>query len=478
VGLRKSKKNRKFARFNVGGHSAVIKQNNKRIYIMRIEKKETEKLTYLLSVTIEKTEANEKKIKSLRDYRKKAEIRGFRKGMAPMGLIEKMYGTSAMAEAVNEMLSEGINNYMKENKLDLIGEPIPDEGLEKKIDWEKDEKFEFFFDFAVKPEIKVDASKSDKVEYYNIKLTPEALKEYKAEMLKQFGKLVDTETAGEEDFMVVDLEQGDKKVEKTYVTLKTLDKDAKKQFLGKKKGDAFQIDVVKAFPNEVDRAALLKVKKEEMDNSNPKYTVKVQEVKTFKPAEETQEVRDRLFGKDTVKTSEEFDAKLTERIEGEYRQESDYRFRKDLVDYMIKKFKLELPEDFLKKWLFKINEGKFTMEQIEKEFPLFLQDYRWQMITRKVVEDQKIQIKKEDLKAEAKKMTANQFAMYGMMDVPEDQLDKYSETVLGNEKEVSKIFEKCEEDKVVDYLKGIITVEKKDITQEELVKMNAKENNK
>ncbi len=299
---------------------------------MKINKTEKEKLTYTLSIEIERAEADEKKNKTLRDYRKRAEIRGFRKGMAPMGLIEKMYGATALVDAVNGLISDGLNNYVKENNMDLIGEPMPDMEGKKPVDWEKDQVFEFSFEVAVRPEIKLELGKSDKVTNYKLKTTPEALQQYKEDTLRQFGSLVDTEKAGDDDFMVVDLEQGEKKVEKSYVSLKTMDAKAKKLFKGKKKGDEFEVDVVKCFPNEVDRAAMLKIKKEKFDASNPIYKITVQEVKTFKPAEESQDLYDRLFGKDKVKDSAAFDKELEAKLLGEYAQQSDFRLRMDLVD--------------------------------------------------------------------------------------------------------------------------------------------------
>ena len=439
---------------------------------MKITKKETQQLTYLLTVEFEKKEANEKKDKQLREYRRKAELKGFRKGMAPMGLIERLYGPAAMNEAINEIITDGINGYIKDNNLDLIGEPIPNEELQKPIDPEKDEVFEFVYDMAVRPEINLSLDKDDKVAYYSIKVEEEGLKKYKEDMLRQFGTLVDTEKAGEEDFLVVDLEQGDKKVENTYVTLKSIDEKNKKQFLGKKVGDSFDIDVVKCFPNETDRASLLRVGKDEFDASAPVYKLTINKVQTFTPAKADQNLFDRVFGKDAVKDEKEFDNKLEEKLRGEYKQESDWRFRRDLIDYLVKKADLPLPEEFLKKWLFKINEGKFTMEQIEKEFPLFLQDYRWQMISRKIFADQKMNITKEDLKKVAREMTATQFAMYGLNQVPEQTLDQYAEQMLNNEKEANRVFEKCEEDKVLDYVKGVIEADVKEVTREELALLN------
>lgn len=439
---------------------------------MKVTKKETQPLTYLVTVEIEKNEANEKKAKQLKEYRKKAEIKGFRKGMAPMGLIEKLYGPSAMNEAVNDLITEGINNHIKENNLDLIGEPLPNEELQKQIDIEKDEKFEFLYDMAVRPKVEVALDKKDKVVYYQIKVEDQAVKQYKDDMLRQFGSLEDTEKAGGEDFLVVDLEQGDKKVEKTYITLKSIDEKNKKQFVGKKVGDRFDVDVVKCFPNETDRASLLRISKDEFDATNPVYTLTVKEVKTFTPAKIDQNLFDRAFGKDAVKDEKEFDKALEEKLKSEYKQESDWRFRRDLIDYIVKKADITLPEDFLKRWLFRVNDGKFTMEQIEKEFPLFLQDYRWQMITRKFFEDQKMKISREDLLGVAKEMTANQFAMYGIPNVPAETVNQYAEQMLNNEKELNRVYEKCEEDKVLDYVKSVITADVKDVTRDEMAIIN------
>jgi len=439
---------------------------------MKITKKETEQLTYLLTVEFEKNEVNEKKDKQLKEYRRKAEIKGFRKGMAPMGLIERLYGPTAVNEAVNEIITDGINGYIKENDLDLIGEPIPNEELQKPMDIEKDEKFEFVYDLAVRPKVDVAIDKADKVAYYDIKVEDDALAKYKEDILRQFGSLEDTEKAGEEDFLKVTLEQGEKKVENTFITLKSIDAKNKKQFIGKKAGDSFDIDVVKCFPNETDRASLLRIKKEEFDAANPVYKLTIGKVQTFVPAKVEQTLFDRLFGKDAVKDEKGFEKALAERLKGEYKQESEWRYRRDLIDFLVKKADLPLPENFLKKWLFRVNDGKFTMEQIEKEFPLFLQDYRWQMISRKIFTDQKMNISKDDLLKVAKAMTAQQFAMYGLGQVPEQTLTQYAEQMLNNEKEVNRIYEKCEEDKVLDYVKGIVTADVKEVTREELALLN------
>ncbi len=442
---------------------------------MKITAKETKKLQSLLTVKIDRADANEKKEKHLKDVRRKAEIKGFRKGMAPMGLIEKLYGMSALQDAVNELVTDGINNYIKDNNLNLIGEPIPNEELQKPLDLEKDEEFEFVFDIATRPDVDVKFDKKDKVIRYNIKATAESLKKYKEDTLRQFGSLADAEKATEEDFMVVDFEQDGNKVEKTYVSLRTLDATSKKKFMSKKVGDTFEVDVVKSFPNETDRASLLRIKKEEFDSTKPLYNVTIKEIKTFKPAEESQDLYDRMFGKDKVKDSKGFENELKERLEADYKRDTEFRLRKDIVDFIVKKADIELPEEFLKRWLYNINEGKFTMEQIEKEFPLFLQDYRWQMIANKIFTEQKMKVEKDELLEQAKAMTASQFAMYGMTNIPEEQLNQYAQEILKNGKEINRIYEKCEEDKVLEYVKGIISIEDQEITPEELSKQMEKE---
>lgn len=436
---------------------------------MKVTVKENKGLQKLMTVAIEKAEAVEKKEAQLKEIRKKAEIKGFRKGMAPIGLINRIYGESAMQEAVNNLITDGINDYIKENNITLLGEPMPSD-TQKQIDLEKDSAFEFVYDIALRPEVNVALDKKDKVVKYTIKPTAEDIKKYKDDVLKQYGTLVDVESAGEEDFLVVDLEQGEKKVEKTYITLKSVEAKAKKQFVGKKVGDSFDVDVVKTFPNEADRASLLRVKREDLGTVEPLYKLTIKEVKTFKNADENQEFYDRMFGKDKVKDSAAFEAELAKRLEEEYAQQSDFRLRRDIIDYLVKKSALELPEDFLKRWLFELNKGKFTMEQIDKEFPLFIQDYTWQMISNKIFTEQKMKIEKADLLATAKEMTASQFAMYGMANLPDAQLTEYAQKLLDEGKDVNRIYEKCEEDRVLEYVKNAITIDAKDITPAELEK--------
>lgn len=439
---------------------------------MKIEQIKIDDLTFQLVVNIEKADAQEKKKQALKEYRKTAELKGFRKGMAPMSLIEKMHGLSALVEGVNQLISESINNYIAENKLNILGEPLPCENKQKKIDWENDEVYEFVFDAALSPVVDFKLSAEDKIVSYNVTVTEEAKQAYKSNMLKQFGKLENVDVIKDEDFIIADLEQGETKIEGTYITLRQIeDADVKALFIGKKPGDSFEIDVNKAFVNETDRAALLKVSKDDLANINPLYNVTVKEVKTFVEAEQNQDLYDRLFGEGEVKSEAEFEGKIAERIAKEYEQESAYRFMLDAREYLLNKTNIQVPEQFMKKWLYTINEGKFSMEDIEKDFALFLKDFRWQLIRQYICKEQNIQITREDVLAVAKHIAGYQFAMYGLNNVPDEQLTQYAESLLGNEKEGRRIYEKTEEDKVLAYVKGVVSLDVKDITIDELHKL-------
>lgn len=440
---------------------------------MNVTQKNAEDLTLIVTLNVGKEDYAPKVKKILGDYRKNADIKGFRKGMAPISIIEKMHGRAALVDSVNGLISDGLNNYINDNKLNIIGEPLPNETEQKPIDWENPDNMEFVFDLALAPTIELNLTSKDKIVYHEVAVTKEEKSKYRSNILKQFGQLGKADTIEEEDFIIADLVQEDNRIEGTYIALRSIeDKKIKKQFVGKKVGDEFVIDVNKAFTNETDRATMLKVKKEELASIEPNYTVVVKEVKRFVDAELNQELFDKMFGAGVVNNEEEFDAKIVEKMKSEYAQESDYRFMLDAREYLIEKAAIAVPEEFLKRWLFSANEGKFTMADIEKDFGLFLKDFRWQMIRQYFIKEQKLEITREELLEQAKKIASYQFAMYGLPNAPEEQLNQYAESMLSNEKEGKRIFDKVEEDKVIDYVRSVITLDTKDISLEKLHEMN------
>ncbi len=432
---------------------------------MEIIKNQIDDLNLELTLSIKKEDYSEKKKKRISEYRRKAEIKGFRKGMVPVSLVEKMYGPSALVDSVNDVISEALNNYIKDNSLRIVGEPLPAED-QPQTDWVDGNDFTFKFDVATTPELSFELSASDEIPYYNINVTEAAKKEMKANLLKQYGSLEDGDAAAEDDFIIVDLEQGETRIEGAYVSIRNVDEAQRSSFIGLKAGDVIDVDVNKAFTNETDRASLLKVKKEELAALEPVWKMTVKNVKTFKSAEVSQETFDKIFGEGKVNSEEEFDAKIAERLVAEYAQESEFRFSKDARDYLMKKADIALPEKFLKRWIFVANEGKFTMEDIDKEFDAFLEDFRWQMIKGYLAQKYEVKVEQEDLLSSAKSFAAYQFAMYGMSNVPEEQLEAFAKNILSQEKEGRRVYEQVEEQKVLNAARAQVTLKNKKISVE------------
>lgn len=433
---------------------------------MNIVKNQIDELNIQLTVTVAHDDYAEAEKKELQRCKRTAEFKGFRKGMVPMSLIQKVYGERVLGEVVNKVLSDAINNFVKENNIKMVGEALPSED-QPEIEWKSGNDFTFKFDIATTSEVNFELSKDDKVKVYEIKVSAEAKKEMKDNLLRQFGSLTDAEQAGEDDFVIVDFAQEGKTVEGSYVGVKNVEGEAKSKFLGAKAGDQFDVNVNEAFTNESDRAYMLKVKKEELASLAPEFHVTVKEVKTFAPAEENQETYDKIFGENQVHNAEEFDKAVTARLEENYKQESDYKLSKDLREYLVKKADIKLPEEFLKRWLFNINDGKFSKEEIEKEAPAFFEDFRWQMVRGYIMQKFDLKIEEKDVHEAAQAYVAYQYASYGMGNVPEAILKDSVARVLQDENTSRRIVENVEATKVIEAVKGAVTLKAEKVSVED-----------
>lgn len=433
---------------------------------MNIVKNQIDELNIQLTVTVAHDDYAEAEKKELQRCKRTAEFKGFRKGMVPMSLIERVYGERVLGEVVNKVLSDAINSFVKENNIKMVGEALPSED-QPEIEWKSGNDFTFKFDIATTSEVNFELSKDDKVKVYEIKVSAEAKKEMKDNLLRQFGSLKDAEQAGEDDFVIVDFAQEGKTVEGSYVGVKNVEGEAKSKFLGAKVGDQFDVNVNEAFTNESDRAYMLKVKKEELASLAPEFHVTVKEVKTFAPAEENQETYDKIFGENQVHNAEEFDKAVTARLEENYKQESDYKLSKDLREYLVKKADIKLPEEFLKRWLFNINDGKFSKEEIEKEAPAFFEDFRWQMVRGYIMQKFDLKIEEKDVHEAAQAYVAYQYASYGMGNVPEAILKDSVARVLQDENTSRRIVENVEATKVIEAVKGAVTLKAEKVSVED-----------
>ncbi len=443
---------------------------------MNILKEEVDALNAVLKLKIEKADYEPKVDVALKDYRKKAAIKGFRPGNAPASLINKLYRKPIIVDEVNKLISESLSKFLVEQKLNILGEPIPSE-QQKPIDWETQEEFEFAFDLGLVPEFELKLSKKDKVPYYTIKVDDKLREIYSNSYRQRNGSYVPVEVTGEKDLIKATLNElnadesprdGGVYVENASISIALVaDETEKNKLIGLKAGDVVTIDTLKAFPNATDKAALLHVSKDKLGDVQPLFQATVTETMTFAQAELNQEFFNKAFGEGVVNSEEEFNTKIDEEISKNLVHESNYRLLIDLKEKLIEKFKIELPKEFLVRWLTMINEGKHTREQIESEFPMFEKDLQWQLIRDKVAMENDLKVTEEEVHAFAMEFARNQFASYGMMQMPDEYLVSYADSVLKKDGEKRKIQERLLEDKAVAIIREAVKLDEKEVTTDE-----------
>lgn len=432
---------------------------------MNIEKKQIDDLNIELTLNIAADDYAPIKKKKLNERRKTAEFKGFRKGMVPASLVERVYGEQCLGDAVNDIISEQLGKYIEESGLNFIGEPIASED-QPDFEWKDGNDFVFKFDLGIAPKIDFELSAEDKVVNYTIKSTAVAKEEMKKNMLMQYGELEEVEKPTAESYLYVDLKNDDKTVENGYISMRDVAESVKPALMGVKAGDKLELNITETLEREGDRATLLKVKKEDLAGINPVFDATIVNIKNFEAAKPTQETFDKIFGEGKVKSEEEFEKEVANRLAENYKQESDFRLGKDIKEYLVNKAAIALPEGFLKRWLFTINKEKFTMEDIEKEFDAFLADYKWQMVCDFLMKKFDLKITKEDIEDAARGYVSYQYAMYGMANVPEQFIAESAQKMLADRQQVERLSESVAEQKVITAVKDVISFDKKSISVE------------
>ncbi|WP_372773661.1 trigger factor [Mangrovibacterium sp.] len=448
---------------------------------MNITKENINELNATITVKIEKNDYEATVNEVLKDYRKKANMPGFRPGKVPAGLVKKMYGKAILADEVNKMLSNNLSKYLVDEKLNILGEPLPNEEKQPVIDWDTTEDFEFVFDIAIAPEVDVKLDKRKKFVYYNIEVDEEMLNKQIESYTSRFGENEVAEIAGEKDTLRCDIVQLDAdgneledgiKAEKVVIAIDQMkDEAVKNEAIGKKAGDVLVFNPAAVYDNKHEVANMLNVSHEEAENIEGNFKFTIIEVLSFKAAEVNEELFKKAFGEETeIKTEEEFHAKLKAELSENFQYSSDYKFALDSRDALVEKTAMELPEEFLKRWL-KATNNELTDEQIDGDFDNFMQDLRWQLIKDRLVRDNELKIEEGEIKELAKKVAAMQFAQYGMHNVPEEHLENYAGHILQNEEEKKRLANKAIEDKILEVIKSKVTLDEKPISYDEFNKL-------
>ena len=437
---------------------------------MKIVREQREQNNSLIKVTVGEKDYGEAVEKSLREYKRKANIPGFRPGMVPMGLIRKMYGKGVLAEQSYRTASDAVFEYLHKEKIDYVGDVIPSDE-QGAFDFDNDKDFEFVFEIGEAPEVKLELSEKDKLTYNKIKVDKKMHDDYRSNYLRRYGRLVDAAEVTSDEALTVTLDNGDMNVADAYVGLISMTDEERKPFLGKKVGDKMKVNINELYKTPAQRAACLQVKEHELDGINPEFEMEITKIRRFAEPELNEEFFKMAFPAGNVTTAEQFEAFIDEQIASELRRESDYLFTLEVRDYLVKKADLKMPEAFLKRWLYTINEGKFTMEEIEKDFDQFLKMFTWNYIQKQIIKQENITVSADEATAEAKAFAQAQFAQYGMPSAPDDMLAGYAKQILENKEQGQKIYEKLYETKVVEAVKAKIKVSEKSVSAEEFAKL-------
>jgi trigger factor len=444
---------------------------------MKISKTSIDDLNVVVRIAIEKQDYEATVNETLKDYRKKANLPGFRKGMVPAGLIKKMYGKAALADEVNKLLGRELTKYIADENLNILGEPLPSQTEQAVIDFNSNSDFEFTFDLGLSPEINIDFNAIGKVPFYEITVDAQLIDNQIDGYTNRFGEKITADSVGEKETVIGDFVQLDNdgtvvedgiSVENVQMAVQLIkDENVKQLLVGTKVGDALKFNPRVALADDHEVTHLLKVKHEEIDTVDSDFNYTIRVINTFVPAEINEDLFKKVYGDDTeIQTIEEFREKIHTELKSNLLYSSNYRFLVDAKEILTSVVAMKLPEAFLKRWLVETNE-KVSAEQIEEEFDNFRKDLEWTLIKSKLVKENELRIEESDIAAMAREMAKMQFQQYGMNNVPDEYLDNYANSILQNKEQKQKMAEKKVEDKVLDLIKEKAPLDFKQVTQKE-----------
>jgi len=448
---------------------------------MNITRENIDALNAVLKVDIEKADYEKTVADQLKEYRQKAVIPGFRPGKVPDGLIKRKYRIPVLVEEVNKLLSKNLSQYLVDEKLNILGEPLPNAEQQKSINWETDENFEFVFDIALAPEINISLDKQNEFNFYKISVSEEMIDQQVEMAQSQLGQNLPDEAINDKSSVrgnFVQLNDAGEELENgirpndVLIAIDMIKNDEiKNGFIGKKSGDVVVFDPVIAFENRNEIKHMLKIKQEEADVLNSNFSFTVTEILKFEKAELNEETFKKLYGEETdVKTAEDFRNLIKGEIEANLIYSSNHKFAIDAHDKLVEQANISLPEAFLKRWLIAINKD-ITVEQIENEFDSFISDLKWQLIKDKIIKENDIKVSEAETRVFAVQKARAQYNQYGIYDIPEEQLESFAKMILEKPEEGERIYKRIYEDKVMRVVKEQVGIVEKEVSQEDFNQM-------
>ncbi len=418
----------------------------------------------------------------VKDYSRKANIKGFRQGKVPAGVIKKMFGKSILVDEINQVLSHKLSDYIKENNLKILGEPLPNQELARTIDWDSQKDFEFEYQVGMVGDFQYSLSKDVKVTAYPIQVDDKVINETIDDVKKRFGKVnyPEASEAGDNlfgDLRSAEMKDGEPVFKKDYAVIDTskVDKSVQQKFVGVKKEDIVEFELDKAFTDKNVLSEFLGESEAEAGATNGIFQFQVSNVTRTEPAELNQELFDRVFGKDTVTTEEEFKAKVRETISENYQRESQHFLEHNIEDYFLANTTIDLPVDFLKNWLKATSEGKVTDSVLQDEFEAYKRSLKWDLVKNRIADDHKLTVEAEEVRGKAKQLIISQFGGQAFAEQIADRLDGITDNYLQHEngQNFMKLYNQLRTEKILNFIKDQITVEEKPVSVDEFKKITS-----
>ncbi|MCR5434882.1 MAG: trigger factor [Bacteroidaceae bacterium] len=449
---------------------------------MNISFENVDKVNALLTIKLEKADYEEKVTAALKDFKKKANMPGFRPGQVPMGLLKKRFGTEITAEEVNKILGHEIYKYIREQKINILGEPLPDEEKQPEVDFQTMDDFTFVFDVALTPEFDGTLTKKDTVEYYTINVDDNMVEEQINAYAQRAGQYKKVDAYQPKDMVKgllaqLDAEgntlEGGIQVESAVMLPDYMKNDEEKaKFDNAKVNDVVVFNPAKAYDNStVELSSLLRITKEEAEEIKSDFSFQIEEITRYEAAEVNQDLFDQILGEGVVKSKEEFAENIRKTMKAQFAADSDFRFIQDLKTYLTKRVgELEFPEAMLKR-IMKLNNPDKDVENIEKNFQLSLKELTWHLIKEQLSDQLEIKVEQPDVLETAKAAARMQFEQYGMMNVPDDVLTNYANKMLENKEQAEGLVSRAEENKIAQKAKDVVKLKKKAVTLAEFNKL-------
>lgn len=440
---------------------------------MNISKKDIDKLNAEITINLGPADYEEKVNEAIKKVQRSAAMPGFRPGKVPAGLIKKQYGTSILVEEMNKILNDSLHNYITENNIEVLGNPLPKE--QQPVDWNNQKDFTFTYELGLAPQFDLKIDNSHSFNYKKVKVDEELVEKYLKDVRRNYGKPVNPEVAGDKDVLFVDIVELDADnnikpggvFKSTSVGIDRLKNEAlKSKLIGLKKEDKLVINVNELYETALDKSVSLGIDKEAAENFSANIQLTVKNIARLDDADLNQELFDKIYGPGKINSEEEFRNKIREELGLMFNQDSDRDLRKEIEKTLISKLNIQLPDEFLKRWLMAVNEKPITKEQLEKEYPEYADAMKWRLIENKIIKDNNIAVNAEEATNEAKAFIRSEYARYGQTPEEED-VEKIAKDLLTKEKEAQKIFENLYAKKVLDLIKTNCKLESKEVSYNE-----------